>query len=61
MAIMGNPIAAYQRWINLAERSRRIADSLTGADAAVAEAHARDCEAEAKRVIERAMSKPLAA
>jgi hypothetical protein len=61
MAIINSPIAMYQRWIDLAERSRRIATYLSGEDAAVAEAHARDCEAEAKRVIERALSKPLAA
>jgi hypothetical protein len=61
MAIKDSPIAAYQRWLGLAERSRRIATYLLGDDARVAEAYARECEAEARRVIERAMSKSLAA
>lgn len=61
MAVQDSPVAAYQGWLDRAERSRRIAGFLSGRDAAVAEAYARECEAEAKRVIERAMSKPLAA
>jgi hypothetical protein len=43
-------LPAHERLLGRAARARRIALMLSPADAAVAEAYARDCEAEAQRL-----------
>ena len=52
---------APQAWATRAERARRIAAMLSAKDAQAIEAYAVECEAMAKRMIERLAVPPLAA
>src|SRR5271154_2610945 len=54
------PITPCESWLGRAARARGIAMMLSKADAAVVEAYAAECEAEAKRLIEE-QSVPIAA
>ena len=51
----------HRIWLQRAERARAIAAFLWGKDAAIAEAYACDCEAEAQRLRERTERQPVAA
>jgi hypothetical protein len=54
-------ISAPHAWARRAERARRIATMLSTKDAQAIEAYAQECEAMAKRTIERQAVSPLAA
>ena len=56
-----NPSASYRTWLARAERARRIAATLSADDAKIVEAYARECEAQAVRLIERRTPQPMAA
>lgn len=56
-----SPVAASQLWLARAAQARRIAATLSGKDAEIVEGYARECEAEARRIIDRKTRKPIAA
>ena len=51
----------YQMWLARAARARHIAGLLAPKDAEIVEAYARECEIQARRLIDRPASQPLAA
>lgn len=53
-------VAAAQAWLARADRARRIAATLDGGDAAIADAYAEECEAEAAMLLA-PQAEPLAA
>ncbi len=55
------PVAASQRWLARATQARRIAATLSAADAGIVEAYAQECEAEARHLIGRKTPQPIAA
>ena len=54
-------LLAYQMWLARAARARNIAGLLASKDAAIVEAYARECEIQARRLIDGPTSQPLAA
>ena len=57
---LGLPMCESEIWLARAERARRIAATLSKADAEIALAHARECEAEAVKLLE-SRQPPIAA
>jgi hypothetical protein len=55
------PIEAPRAWAMRAERARRIATMLSTKDAQAIEAYAKECDAMARRAIERQAVRPLTA
>jgi hypothetical protein len=61
LCVETNAVAASQRWLTRAIQARRIAATLPVKDAAIVEAYARECEAEARRAFDRSPAQPIAA
>ena len=56
-----DPVEAYRAWHARAQRAHGIAAILSPRDAAAVEAYAAECEAQARRQIDRRTRQPLAA